>query len=470
VVALNNLAYIYSVRTKDLDKALTLSQKARQLMANTTAGAAAAADTLGWITYLRGDYSAALVLLQESAATMTDEPEVQYHLGMAYYMMGQEPQARAALQRAANGQKEYVGKEEAKAKLALLTAPTGDSPEAMLASLEKSLAEHPKDVPLLLRLCALYEQRGLPAKAQATAENILEINPKVVRAMLVLARVYGAKPDGRQKAFDYAKNARAEAPNDAEVAHAAGRAAFQLGQHDWAYSILQESSRAAANPEYQYDFAMAAYSVGKVSEAESAIQAALRQNASFPRAELARRFVDMVTLVRTPAQIPQATARIQQALAADADYVPGLMASAAAWQLRSGYAEAKKTYERVLTLYPRFTPATRALAILYADNLDDPEKGYELASKARRELPDDPELAKALGKLAYRKNEYQYAAQLLKETRNSTKADAEVYFYLGMSQHRLKQKAESTASLKQALAMNLDAKLSDEARKVLGTP
>jgi hypothetical protein len=42
-------------------------------------------------------------------------------------------------------------------------------------------------------------------------------------------------------------------------------------------------------------------------------------------------------------------------------------------------------------------------------------------------------------------------------------ADAETYYYLGVSQAQLKLKSESTASLRQALTMNLDAKLAAEA-------
>ena len=86
---------------------------------------------------------------------------------------------------------------------------------------------------------------------------------------------------------------------------------------------------------------------------------------------------------------------------------------------------------------------------------------------ARRALPEDVGLAKALGKLTYWRGEYQYAAQLLKEVLQQKGADAEAYYYLGMSQHRLKQKADSAASLHQALALNLDAKHATEAERVL---
>jgi tetratricopeptide (TPR) repeat protein len=463
--ALNNLAYIYAVRFKQVDKGFELAQKARQLLPNDPA----TADTLGWIVYLRGDYPGALLLLQESAEKLPNEPEIQYHLGMAHYMMGHEELARAALQLAVQSTSQFMGKDEARQKLVVLNGETGRPVPEIVQALEKSLAQDPNDVALMLRLGPLYEQIGQLGKAQEVSEKALKLNPKAIRAMLVLARIHGARADGAQRAFEYAKSARAAAPDDGEVAHAAGRAAFQVGQYDWAYSILQESNRKLAdNPEVCYDFAWSAYSVGKVAEADNAMRRALRSGTNFSRTEMAKEFVDMVTLVGDPAARSQATARIQERLKADPDYVPALMAAALEWERRGGYAEAKKLYEQVLKRYPQFTPASRNLAILYANHLDDNQRGYEMASKARATLPDDVELARALGKLAYRRGEYQYAAQLFKEVQQKQAADAETYFYLGMSQSRLKQQADGAISLRQALAMNVDAKLAEEAKRVLG--
>src|SRR5713226_2699474 len=249
--ALNNLAYLYAVRFKRSEKGFDLAQKGRRLLPNDPT----IADTLGWTTYLRGDYAGALPLFREAAEKLFGEPEIQYHLGMAHYMMGDEQPARAALQRAVEGRKEFAGKDEAKQKLLNLRADTGKSVPEIVPSLEKALAQSPNDVVLLLRLGSLYEQSGRMEKARDVAEKVLKINPKAVRPMLLLARVYGAQTGGGQRAFEYAKMARAAAPDDAQTTYAAGCAAFQAGQHDWAYGILQESSRKlAGNPDVLYEF------------------------------------------------------------------------------------------------------------------------------------------------------------------------------------------------------------------------
>jgi len=95
---LNNLAYLYSERLNDNDKAYQMADKARQLAPHDPA----TADTLGWIVYKRGDYARALALETESAAKLGGLPEVQLHLGLAQYMSGNESAARTALTLVAN--------------------------------------------------------------------------------------------------------------------------------------------------------------------------------------------------------------------------------------------------------------------------------------------------------------------------------------------------------------------------------
>jgi len=110
VIALNNLAYLYSEQFNLLDKAFEAARKARDLAPNDPSSS----DTLGWILFKRGDYSWAVSLLQASAERMSEQPEVLFHLGMTYYMMNEEVRARNAFTRALAANKEFPGKEEAR--------------------------------------------------------------------------------------------------------------------------------------------------------------------------------------------------------------------------------------------------------------------------------------------------------------------------------------------------------------------
>src|SRR5262249_21794035 len=115
-LALNNLAVLYSERLGDLDKAYDLAKKANEAVPNEPH----LADTLGWILFKKGDYGNALRLLQESAGKLPDQPEIQFHLGMAHYMLGEEEPARIALRKAADTSADFPGKDEVRQRLALL--------------------------------------------------------------------------------------------------------------------------------------------------------------------------------------------------------------------------------------------------------------------------------------------------------------------------------------------------------------
>jgi uncharacterized protein HemY len=90
-----------------------------------------------------------------------------------------------------------------------------------------------------------------------------------------------------------------------------------------------------------------------------------------------------------------------------------------------------------------------------------------LALKARESFPDDPNLTKALGILAFRREDYSRSVQLLKESSQKLNNDAETLFYLGMAQYRLKRLEESKQTLQKALALNLSPQLAEQARRVL---
>jgi Flp pilus assembly protein TadD len=116
---------------------------------------------------------------------------------------------------------------------------------------------------------------------------------------------------------------------------------------------------------------------------------------------------------------------------------------------------------------PDFAPAQKHLAALDAEQPSTIPDAYDLAMKARKALPDDPELAELLGRLSYEKKEYPRAIQLLQETARKRPLDADSLFYLGMSQLQAKQKTEARGVLSQALAGGLQEPFATEAKRAL---
>jgi tetratricopeptide (TPR) repeat protein len=115
VPAANNLAWNYAVHSGNLDLALPLAQKAREL----SPGNPQILDTLGWIYYKKGLFDNAVTLLKDSSEKLQNaEPIVLYHLGAAYQKGGRRSEAREALTKALALNKDFPGADEARRFLA----------------------------------------------------------------------------------------------------------------------------------------------------------------------------------------------------------------------------------------------------------------------------------------------------------------------------------------------------------------
>jgi tetratricopeptide (TPR) repeat protein len=464
ISALNNLACLYVDRLNDLDKAYELARNARELQRDDPA----VADTFGWVLSKRGEYRQALPILQESAAKLPDSPEVQFHLGMTAYMLGQTDLAKVAFQKAASAAKDFPGKEESKRRLALLKSGAGVSPELSISQLEGATREQPNDVISQMRLGEAYEKQGASDKAAAAFEQVVKLNPRLPSPVTKLAQLYAGPLHNKEKALTYAKKARELTPNDPQVASILGKVAYQSGNLTWSYSLLQEAARQRPNDSsILHDLAWAAYGLGKVNEARDAMQKVLTNNADSSQVADAKKFLALTKPNGNPKELMGSEAELQKELNSDPEYLPALMAQAALDKQRGQIKPATEIYTGILRRWPDFTPAQKGLATLFAHDPSATATAYDLAAKARQALPDDAELAELLGQLSYEKKEYQRAIQLLQESARTKSLNANSLFYLGMSELQIRQKAEAQGVLNQALLAGLQEPLASEARRAL---
>ncbi|HEY1339653.1 MAG TPA: tetratricopeptide repeat protein, partial [Bryobacteraceae bacterium] len=95
-VALNNLAFLLAENGGDLDQALTLAQKAKQLLPNL----GEVSDTLGWIYLKKNIPDNAIDIFKELVAKAPGQATYHYHLAMAFSQKGDKPKALKELQEA----------------------------------------------------------------------------------------------------------------------------------------------------------------------------------------------------------------------------------------------------------------------------------------------------------------------------------------------------------------------------------
>lgn len=461
--ALNNLAYLYSANPNDLEKAFELAQKARELRPQDPN----IADTLGWILYQRKQYPWAATVLQEAADKLSTNGEVQYHLGMAQYMIGNEAGAAASLQKAVDSKQEFVGLAEARERLALLRIDVAKLPAAERGKLAQSLAARADDPVALFRLGRLHElEKDLP-RAAAAYEAGLKISPKSVPITLQLAAVYRAR-DENTKASDLLKAARKFAPDDPEVANGLGQLAFASGDYAWAYTLAQEALQRRANtPDFLYDHARSAFAVGRLAEAENSWASFLKIESNSARSAEVRRHQELGAIARGEVSRAGAAEKIAAALKSEPESAVTLLSSAV-WQLsKNDVSGAQKHLEKAVVTYPTLAPARKHLALIYARDPKNVEKAYELAMKARETMVDDADLRRAIAILLYHKGEYNRALSALREFTSRQTTDAELFYYEGLTLQKQKNTPASLKALQKALELNLKAELAADARKIL---
>ena len=128
---------------------------------------------------------------------------------------------------------------------------------------------------------------------------------------------------------------------------------------------------------------------------------------------------------------------------------------------------ASKVYSEVLNRFPDFAPAQKRLAALYAEDAEKREDAYDLVMKARKALPDDPELDQILAELSYQRKDFAYAAQLLRRSSEKGPLDAKYLYYLGMSHLKANDKPQSREALRRALEAGLQEPLASDAKAAL---
>lgn len=459
-IALNNMAYLDSEYLNNLPKARELAEQARQLTPNDPRSA----DTLGWVLYKEGDYPRALTLLQEAAEAMSADPEVQAHLGMTYYMMGERAMARLYLDRALAGGGDFSGKtrvEEARALLVISRASAGPHDRELI---EHRLAESPGDPIALADLANVEEREGHFDRAADAYEKILKDSPKDWNAMIQLARLYSGPLDNVRKALDYARSAHDIAPQQGVTSAMLGELIYRSGDGAAALNLLREAAdQAPTNAPVLYDLAWAEYTTGHIHQADSAMEKAVRYGDSLTNLDDARQFVALRAAASDFSQALPMSNQVRQILQRQPDYLPAEMILGSLEEHSGEDDAARALYYKILDQYPSFAPAMRQLALMAANQPGEDSKAYELGQKAQATLMDDGALTRALGILAYRHADYGRSAELLRESED----DGPALYYLGMDYYHLQRPADSKRALNRALALKVPDSLAVEAHRVL---
>lgn len=459
VPALNNLAYLLSERVGDAERAFALARKARELAPYDPFSA----DTFGWIAYKKGEYQQALSAIQQAVDRLPNEPEVQFHFGMAHYMNGNQPEALNALQLAVSSTNEFRGKDLARASLAILQIQPASPQPGDQDKLQAAIQRNPSDFFAHYKLAQIHETEGAWTKAAGSYQSALQINPRASAALIAMARIHVEHLGLPQKGLEFARQAWFASQDNAAAA-VLGRLAAAAGDFKWALPLLEQAHRAdSANPRTVYYLALAAYAQARLNQARQML-ATLPGGAEFPEAAEASLFARILPFHLDPAARGQAESAAASLLKINPRHPAALLASARLQE--SSPSAARSQLESLVQKYPDLVIAERALALLLADyKLNDAAAAAQLA-KLRISLPNDPQVLKASGEIAYRRQDFREAVRYLTQAASQLPKDGGLFYHLGLAQHKLQDRG-AKATLAQALALEASSPLAAEARQAL---
>jgi Flp pilus assembly protein TadD len=122
---LNYLGYSWIDRGEHLQEATAMIQKA----VATDPRSGAMVDSLGWAFYRMGDYKKAVEKLEEAVELEAGDPEINNHLGDAYWKVGRKDEAQFQWRRVLTLKPDDKIKASAEAKLASGLGPDGPTPK-----------------------------------------------------------------------------------------------------------------------------------------------------------------------------------------------------------------------------------------------------------------------------------------------------------------------------------------------------
>ena len=128
---------------------------------------------------------------------------------------------------------------------------------------------------------------------------------------------------------------------------------------------------------------------------------------------------------------------------------------------------ANSYFEKALKINPDFAVAANNLAWNYAEHGGDLDQALSLAQTARKQAPNDPEIADTLGWVYYKKSIFGLAILQFKDCLAKLPDNPLVLYHLGMAYYKNGDKDPARETLQQALQLNQNFPGAQEARKVL---
>src|SRR5947209_125397 len=401
----------------------------------------------GDVLLAKGDTKKALEVLERVDQTYPDVPIIKYTLARAYLQNNNINQAKLALDQAVSLNPNY---DDAVLLLAEVNLSTGHG-EAVIEPLTRLLRRRPDLRNAALVLAGAYDSLERLDDAAVVLEEQAKLAPNDPQPLVALGMTHrqAKRNDEARQAFE--KAAQLSANNlflidqlvELDVLDKHFDAARQL--------IQRQFQKTPNSPASHFFEGKVLVAEGKWDAAEAELQRTLQLDPNFAAA-----YDLLVQTYLATNRLPQAVSQLQGLLSKNPNNTPMLMTLALVYDRMKDYSKARDAYEKLLSIAPNFVPALNNLAYLYTERLNNLDKAYDLAGKARGLLGQDPSVGDTFGWVLYKRGDYQQALPILQESAGKAADNPVIQFHLGMTAYMMGQTDLARAALKKAASAAKD--------------
>jgi tetratricopeptide (TPR) repeat protein len=131
--------------------------------------------------------------------------------------------------------------------------------------------------------------------------------------------------------------------------------------------------------------------------------------------------------------------------------------------------EAKRSYEGTVADLNNAPVAANNLAVIYAEAGTNLDVALQLATSAKRQMPDSADVDDTLGWVYYKKDLPRLAVRPLEDSLKKKPDNPEILYHLGLTYARIGEQAKARESLERALKLNPNLPGSANARQTLAS-
>jgi tetratricopeptide (TPR) repeat protein len=369
---------------------------------------------LGNIEMRKGQLDQAVFHYQKALAISSGYVPARVALAEAFFGKGRLDDSRDEIKKALDTRSDYVPARILKAAL--------DSTDKNSKEAEQELTGLVKDQPensiVYHQMGLYYESRGRPADAEKNLVRAAELDPDSPQMLRDLTLFYI-----RQKQGDRAIQRINTVPD-------------------------------AKKQAFHYELLGIAYSQsGKFAEAEDSFKKAQAKDPKSTASDVYL-FADYMKKGR----VDDGIKTLDDIIKRDPKNTSAYGVKAQLYESQGKLEEAKQYYIEALKVNPNFDGAANNLAYILAEQGTDLNSALGYAQKARKDQPEDPEIADTLGWVYYKTGNYVLAQEQMRFAISKQPDNGGFQYHLAMVYKQLKRTSEAEAALKKAVNSPKDFK------------